>query len=110
MPKETVSTNQTLFLSGQASVQNGSERDIFVTDRRRSCGRCRRRFMLGRALIEIVRSVSTRGIAATLTTAAKQHQIAGHDFSHVTLLVCLLVLPRAGLQAALNVNLAALFQ
>src|ERR1051326_2787743 len=68
------------------------------------------------ALVKIVAGArparTSREISATcaFTTPAEQDQIAGHDFRHVFLLTRLLVIPRAGLQAAFDVDLATLFQ
>src|SRR5713101_1874986 len=89
------------------------ERNVFVADGRRG----RRRLGLGRALVEIIsRRCSAARASGILSTAgafaasAEQNQIVGHDFRHVLLLVCLFIIPRPGLQAALDVDLAALFQ
>jgi len=69
-------------------------------------------------LIEIIAAArgcsprTARVLAATAAFApsAEQDQIAGHNFGHIFLLSGLLVIPRAGLQAAFDENLAAFLQ
>ena len=48
--------------------------------------------------------------ATTFATSAQKNQVPGDDFGHVLLLVGLLVIPGASLQAALDVDLIALLQ
>src|SRR5580704_878874 len=70
------------------------------------------------ALVEVVAAAGGRRgsprtagiVTTTFAAAAEQHQIVGHDFGHIFLLPRRLVVPRAGLQAALDVHLTALFQ
>src|SRR5579864_7184759 len=89
------------------------ERDIFVSNRTRCCG-----LRLRNALVEVVaacrRSARTAGKVSATTSAfaapAEQDQVAGYDFGHIFLLASLLVVPRAGLQASLDVDLPAFFQ
>src|ERR1700746_3337727 len=70
--------------------------------------------MFRRALIEIVRAAARAAEAFASTSAftppAKQHRVVGDDFCHVLLLIRLLVVPRARLESAFDVNLAALLQ
>ena len=49
-------------------------------------------------------------LTAAFAASAEQHQIVGHDLGHVLLLAGLFVVPGAGLQAAFDVDFAALFQ
>src|SRR6266576_6600149 len=66
----------------------------------------------GSALIEVVgRLARPTGTATTaFTTSAQQDHCPSNDFRHVLFLVGLLVVPGAGLQAAFDVDLVALFQ
>src|SRR5271165_910250 len=92
------------------------ERNILVRDRPR-CSR----LGFGSALVEIV-PASARGMggsarasgkiaaSAALAASAQQDDVAGHNFGHVFLLAGSFVVPRAGLQTSLDVNLPALLQ
>src|SRR4249920_62934 len=86
------------------------EGDIFVRNRR-----CPGRLRLRCTLVEVV-GCATRTATVTLASSAafgssaKQNQIVGYDFRHVLLLIGLLVVPGARLQAALDVDLAAFLE
>src|SRR6266481_83846 len=89
------------------------ERDIFVADRARCCGR----FRFGSELVEIV---SARGCAArasrvvsataTFASSAQQYQVIHDDFSHVSLLPGGFIVPGVGSQTSLDVDLPAFLQ
>src|ERR1039458_2223901 len=77
-------------------------------------------FRLWRALVEVVAAAGRRacparasaGVSAATTFAAatQQDQVTAHNFSHVFLLAAGFIVPGAGLQAALDVDFAALLQ
>src|SRR6202034_3444937 len=90
------------------------KRNILVRNRPRPC---RSMLRLWHALVEVVaaRRACTAGTAVVSTTAAftasaEQDQVTRHHFGHIFLLAAGLVVPRSGLQAAFDVNLAALLQ
>src|ERR1700730_10290606 len=91
------------------------ERNILIRNRPRSRVRV---FRLRRALVEVVAAADCRActaraffeVSAALAASAEQDQVAGHHFGHVFLLAAGLVVPRAGLQPAFDVDLATLLQ
>src|SRR5258708_4825047 len=90
------------------------ERNVFIRNRRTA----RRGVLrLRRALVEVVSarrcrdSARTAGmLAAAFTARTKQHKIVCDDLGHVLFLAGRLIVPGAGLQAAFDVDLAALLQ
>ncbi len=53
---------------------------------------------------------TTRVLAATFAASAKQYEIVGYDLGHIFFLTRRLVVPRARLQSAFDVDFATLFQ
>src|SRR5208282_479843 len=91
------------------------ERNILIRDRP---GPSAGGLMLGHTLVEAV-AVASGGRCAARTAevaacafaaAAQQNQVAGHDLCHVFLLPAGLVIPGAGLQTTLDIDLAALLE
>src|SRR5579864_7632182 len=89
------------------------KRNVFVRDRPRSS-----RLRLGHTLIEVVASAGRRAAgaasgfsaAAALATSSQQNQVAADNLGHISFLAGGFVVPRARLQASLDVHLSTLLQ
>src|SRR6266404_3573844 len=64
--------------------------------------------MFRHTLVEIASRTASR--LSAFAAAGQEDNVVADDFCHVTFLIGLLVLPRAGLQLAFYIDLAALFQ
>src|ERR1700722_3276326 len=93
------------------------ERNILVRNRPRTRAG---RLVLRHALVEAIaatrgsrsaaRAAAELAAASAFAASPEQNQVAGHNFGLVLFLTGCLVIPGAGLQPSLDVNLAALFE
>src|SRR5215469_15591590 len=84
------------------------ERDIVVCNRTGV-----RSFRFRHTLIEAAGRGATGTstiVASSFAAATEQDQVIHHDFGHIALLICVLVVPGASLKASFNVDLAAFLE